>query len=191
MESSVQITGVGGIYAALSETSSRPRYAFLVLQLIAEIADGRGQAGPFVTGPSGAQEGAPVLLRDWLCAQLLPMSEQPARRMALRERVEANLKGDLTGRPEIDESHIEAAVEEQVLSVGRANVSRATSDLVRAGLVTRHYAGYATNHKNRGGGRHAVYVVKPAVLRLLRKPATKAQTISISRMPQQGELFAA
>ena len=188
MERQAQISGVGGIYAVLAEASNRPRYAFLVLQLIAEIADGRGQAGPFVASSPGA--GDPVLLRDWLCTQLLPMSEQPARRAALRGRVAAGIKDELTGRPEIDEPHIEAAVEAQVLSVGRANVSRATSDLVRAGLVTRHYAGYATNHKNRGGGRHAVYVVKPAVLRLLRKPAA-APMVSASRMPRQGELFAA
>ena len=71
-------------------------------------------------------------------------------------------------------ARIDAAVEEQVQAVGRANVSRAISDLVRAGLMTRHYAGYATNHKNRGGGRHVVYVVKPAVLRLLRRPAAAA-----------------
>ena len=48
MERQAQISGVGGIYAVLAEASNRPRYAFLVLQLIAEIADGRGQAGPFV-----------------------------------------------------------------------------------------------------------------------------------------------
>ncbi len=79
--------------------------------------------------------------------------------------------GEPTGDAKRDAARIEAAVEEQVQAVGRANVSRAISDLVRAGLMTRHYAGYATNHKNRGGGRHAVYVVKPSVLALLRKPA--------------------
>ena len=59
MERAPEITGVGGIYAVLVEASNRPRYAFLVLQLVAEIADGRGQAGPFV-----AQGGVPVLLRE-------------------------------------------------------------------------------------------------------------------------------
>lgn len=195
MEKQPQIASVGGIYAVLAEISSRPRYAFLVLQLVSEIADGRGQAGPFVVNPrmagagmSGNQE--PVLLRDWLCIQLLPMSEQPARRAALRARVAASLKDELTGNPMIDEQRLDAAVEEQVLAVGRANVSRAISDLVRAGLVSRHYAGYATNHQNRGGGRHAVYVVKPAVLRLLRRPAA-AQGTALPQMPRQGELFAA
>ena len=190
MEHHAQITGVGGIYAVLVEASSRPRYAFLVLQLIAELADGRGQAGPFVSSAGKAGAGEAVLLRDWLCTQLLPMSEQPARRAALRARVAASLSDQLTGNRAIDNAAIDAAVEEQVLAVGRANVSRATSDLVRAGLLTRHYAGYATNHKNRGGGRHAVYVVKPAVLRLLRRPAA-AQGAAFPQIPRQGELFAA
>lgn len=43
-----------------------------------------------------------------------------------------------TGNAKLDRELIDQAVEEQVLSVGRANVSRAISDLVRAGLVTRH-----------------------------------------------------
>lgn len=185
MERTQEITGLGGIYAVLVEASNRPRYAFLVLQLVAEIANGRGQAGPFV-----AQGGVPVLLREWLCSQLLPMSQQPARRAALRARVAAGLKDELTGKPEIDALRIEAAVEEQVQAVGRANVSRAISDLVRAGLMTRHYAGYATNHKNRGGGRHAVYVIKPAVLALLRGPVPLRCRAPVATNPQ-GDLFAA
>ena len=185
MEQAHDITGIGGIYAVLVETSNRPRYAFLVLQLVAEIADGRGQAGPFV-----AQGGVTMLLREWLCSQLLPMSAQPARRAALRARVAAGLKDELTGNTGIDAARVEAAVEEQVQAVGRANVSRAISDLVRAGLMTRHYAGYATNHKNRGGGRHAVYVVKPGVLSLLRKPQPLRRAGPGSANPQ-GDLFAA
>lgn len=185
MERQAQITGVGGIYAVLAEHSSRPRYAFLVLQLVAEIADGRGQAGPYVQSDGGA-----VLLRDWLCTQLLPMSEQPGRRNALRARVAAAIAADLTGDADADRVRIEAAVEEQVLAVGRANVSRAISDLVRAGLMSRHYAGYATDHVNRGGGRHAVYVVPGKVLRLLGRPVTGMRPV-IKSSQSQGELFAA
>ncbi|MDE2562800.1 MAG: hypothetical protein KGL48_11200 [Sphingomonadales bacterium] len=180
-----QIAGVGGIYAVLAAASNRPRYAFLVLQLVAEAADHRGQAGPFIL-----DSGQPVLLRDWLCMQLMPMSEQATRRAALRARVSASFEDELTGNAQVDEAMIDAAVEEQVLAVGRANVSRAISDLVRAGLVTRHYAGYATNHKNRGGGRRAVYVVKPGVLRLLRRPAAQS-TAPARSAPRQGDLFAA
>ena len=185
MEQQTQITGVGGIYAVLAEVSSRPRYAFLVLQLVTEAADGRGQAGPFV-----CRDSRPTLLRDWLCTQLLPMSEQNGRRAALRARVAASLENELTGDDARDAALIDLAVEEQVLAVGRANVSRAISDLARGGLVTRHYAGYATNHRNRGGGRHAVYVVNAGVLRLLRRPAPMLGGLPLTR-PNQGELFAA
>jgi hypothetical protein len=73
----------GTIGAILAEVSNWPRYAFLVLQLVSGIADGRGQAGPFVvnskmsgTRMSGGAE--PIVLPDWLCTQLLPMSQQPA-----------------------------------------------------------------------------------------------------------------
>ena len=150
MEQQTPITGVGGIYAVLAEVSSRPRYAFLVLQLVSEAADGRGQSGPFV-----CREG-----------------------------------NELSGDEARDAAQIDQAVEEQVLAVGRANVSRAISDLARAGLVTRHYAGYATNHRNRGGGRHAVYVVNPGVLKLLRRPAPMYGAVA-SSAAHQGELFAA
>jgi len=85
---------------------------------------------------------------------------------------------------------IESAVEEQAIAVGRTNVSRAISDLVRAGMMTRHYEGYATNHENRGGGRHAVYVVAPHVLELQQRSAVpQAPVFRTARV--QGELFAA
>ena len=90
-----------------------------------------------------------MLLRDWLCTQLLPMSEQCVRRAGLRARVTTSLQDRLTGVPEVDAARVDHAVEGQVLAVGRANVSRAISDLARAGLVTRHYAGYATTPLNR------------------------------------------
>ena len=185
MQDQTHISGVGAIYAALAAASKRPRYAFLVLQLVAEAADARGRAGPLV----GRGE-APMLLRDWLCTQLLPMSEQSVRRAGLRARVTISLQHQLTGDPDADTARVDHAVEEQVLAVGRANVSRAISDLVRAGLVTRHYAGYATNHENLGGGRHAVYVVPPGVLRALGKTVA-TQSVAASSVRRQGELFAA
>jgi len=204
MEHSTQKPGLGGIYALLSQASSRPRYAFLVLQLIAELADERGHAGPFVK-----TEGRAVLLREWLCDQLLPMSERPGRRASLRRRVEAAMAGSLSGNPELDAQRIEQAVDDQVRAVGRANVSRAVSELVKAGIVSRFYQGFATNHVHQGGGRNVVYVVKPEVLQLL--PKVRSVTIGVAlsaapppidpilvRVPQrkwggagQGDLFAA
>ena len=174
--------GLGSVYAILATNSARPRYAFLVLQLVVEVAGRDGRAGPFVSTPQG-----PMGLRDWLCTQLMPMSERNARRTALRGRVVASLHARLTGDAHRDEAIIAAAVEEHVLTVGRANVSRAISDLVKAGLLRRHYAGYATNHVNRGGGRHAVYEVAPQTLVAL----GKARVPQVSRKtPRQGELFA-
>lgn len=175
--------GLGSIFATLAASSARPRYAFLVLQLVAEAADGAGRAGPFLNLPAG-----PVGLRDWLCTQLMPMSERNVRRTALRARVVDGLADRLNGDPLHDEPIIEEAVEEHVLAVGRANVSRAISDLVKAGLLRRHYAGYATNHVNRGGGRHAVYVIEPHALAALGKGAPTAVAV---QSPRQGQLFAA
>ena len=174
--------GLGSIFATLAASSPRPRYAFLVLQLVAEASGRAGRAGPFVQTCHGA-----VGLRDWLCTQLMPMSERNVRRAALRERVIAGLSPKLNDDPQHDEPIIAAAVEEHVLAVGRANVSRAISDLVRAGLL-RHYAGYATNHINRGGGRHAVYQIEPAALAALGK---KLSPERVPTGPRQGELFAA
>jgi len=116
---------------------------------------------------------------------LVAAGEEPEERA-----IEAALRPSLTGEPELDDPRIEQAVEEQVLAVGRANVSRAISDLVRAKLMTRHYAGYATNHHNRGGGRHVVYVVEPWVLRLLRRTPEPRPTPT-ARVTGQGDLFAA
>ncbi|OYZ97473.1 MAG: hypothetical protein B7X96_02880 [Novosphingobium sp. 17-62-8] len=196
MEHKPQIRSVGSIYALLSEASRRPRYAFLVLQLVAEIADQRGHAGPFVCTDCGK-----ILLREWLCHQLLPLSEQSQRRAALRARVSASLVDSLTGDELSDTLLIEQSVEEQVHAVGRANISRAISDLVRAGLLSRHYAGYATNHRNPGGGRNAVYVVPDFVMQVLPKArgpqmVEAAPSQVLVRQPRatragQGDLFAA
>lgn len=201
MDNPKQIHRLGDVLALLSTTSRRPRYAFVVLQLITELADERGHAGPFVRSAGKIQ-----LLREWLCEQLLPISEQTGRRAALRSRVEASLAGTLSGNHEDDELRIEQAVDDQVRAAGRANISRAVSDLVRAGIMDRHYQGYATNHCNQGGGRNVVYVVKRDVLLLLSKKESTAaakstaavsQNITPAKQPwpsnknlMQGDLFA-
>jgi hypothetical protein len=79
MQSQAQLVGVGGIYAPLTDVSARPRYAFHLLQLVAELADERGHASPFVRCGN-----AQMLLRDWLSTQLLSVSEQKRRRARLR-----------------------------------------------------------------------------------------------------------
>lgn len=154
---------LGSIFQRLAAGSARPRYAFLVLNLISEAAGPAGRAGPFVERGEG-----PVMLRDWLAGELMPLSGRDRRRDALRARVMADLAPKLSGDPDKDAALIEAAVEEEALAVGKANVSRAVSDLVRAGLVRRHYAGRARNHRNRGGQRLAVYAVEPEVMAAIR-----------------------
>jgi hypothetical protein len=185
MQNQSRFSSIGAIYATLAKLSERPRYAFLVLQLVTEAADERGRAGPLVhTG-----ETSPMFLRDWLCTQLLPMSERDGRRSALRARVVEGLRDQLTGEAKHDEASIETAIAEQVLAVGRANVSRSISDLVKAGFLSRYYAGYATNHGNRGGGRHAVYVVQPQILSALGR-GVAATPRQIVQDAAQGQLFA-
>lgn len=185
MQFNTHFSGIGSIYATLAKVSARPRYAFLVLQLVTEATDAKGRAGPLVRDGSNH----PLYLRDWLCTQLLPLSERDDRRLALRARVVKTLGARLTGNLEADEAVIAEAVEEQVLAAGRSNISRAISDLVKAGFLSRHYAGYATSHANRGGGRHAVYVVEPQILAALGRPIAPIPHRP-SRVPVQGQLFA-
>lgn len=56
---------------------------------------------------------------------------------------------------------IDAEVRNRVRESGRSNVSRAVSELVRAGLLTRHYQGYRVDHQNRGAQRQEVYTITP------------------------------
>jgi hypothetical protein len=185
MQNQIFSSGIGAIYAALARVSSRPRYAFLVLQLVTEAANTKGRAGPHVRSGEGS-----MLLRDWLSTQLLLMSERDGRRATLRRRVTDILSDRLTGDPAHDQPLIESAVEDQVLTVGRANVSRAISDLVKAGLLTRHYAGYATNHCNRGAGRHAVYVLCPKTMLIFGRALPGPMTVSATTAIHQLDLFA-
>jgi hypothetical protein len=152
---------IGSILQRLAADSARPRYAFLVLNLISEAASDGGVAGPFVR-----DGGMRTPIREWLCAQLLPMSGRDTRRARLRERLRSELADAGT---QDDEARLDRAVEAHALAVGKTNVSRAVSDLVRAGLVRRHYAGWVKDHRNRGGGRHAVYTVEAEALAVLRR----------------------
>src|SRR3546814_20903427 len=63
------------------------------------------------------------------------------------------------------------------LTAGRANVSRAVSDLVRAGMLHRHYQGYRVDHYNRGARRQAVYTLS-RVARELLQTATVGRSTS-------------
>jgi hypothetical protein len=143
----------------LAGISKRPRYTFMVLNLIARAAGSSGSAGPYIR--EGDRE---IPLRDWLSGALMPMANRDARRRAVIEQVRDELirKGALPADPQLAEQCVTREVRSRLLESGRTNVSRAVSDLVRAGLLRRHYQGYAVNHENRGAQREAVYTIMPA-----------------------------
>lgn len=154
------------VLARITQTSRRPKYAFFVLQLIADAAGEGGSAGPYVK-----IGGDRVPVRDWLCDALIPTAQRDARRKANVERVREELacKQQLPVDPKEAEDVIDRALREKVRRSGRCNVSRAVSDLVRAGLVRRHYQGYRVDHHNRGAQREAVYTILPAAASALQR----------------------
>ena len=150
----------------IADFSPRPRYAFMVLNLIAKVAGGNsGSAGPYID----TEDEARVPLRDWLCDSLVPMAKRDARRLIIVEEVKASLAAQdaLPQDAEQAARAIDNEVRERVRRSGRCNVSRAVSDLVRAGLVRRHYQGYRVDHHNRGAQREAVYTITEAAARAL------------------------
>lgn len=150
----------------LAAVSSRPRYTYMVLNLIAQAAGQSNSAGPYVR-----ENGRVTPVRDWLSDALLPMAQRDFRRRAVVEQVRSDLKAKNLLPPDRDAADriVADEVRERLLHSGRTNVSRAVSDLVRAGLVHRHYQGYRVDHHNRGAQREAVYTIAPAVQRALGK----------------------
>lgn len=179
------IHDLGSVVERLALYSARPRYAFMLLQLLSEAADSRGRAGPFIR-----TENVSATIRDWLVIKLMPMSARDSRRETLRARVAEGLADSLTGIAEADDLVIKKEMDHQALMIGRQNVSRAISDLVKAGLLMRHYAGYATNHANRGAGRHAVYVLCPDTMTALGKTAITEHRHQSVDSARQRDLFA-
>ncbi|WP_443024444.1 hypothetical protein [Sphingomonas sp. Ant H11] len=95
------------------------------------------------------------------------MAKRDARRLIIVEEVKASLAAQdaLPEDPGEAAKAIDNEVRERVRRSGRCNVSRAVSDLVRAGLVRRHYQGYRVDHHNRGAQREAVYTITEAAAR--------------------------
>lgn len=172
----------------LAQASTRPRYAFMVLSLIAEAAGTNGEAGPFVR--RGGQQ---FTLRDWLCDSLAPMGGRDPRRIALAERVKSDLvlEGRMPADPRAAAALVEREVRDRVRASGKTNLSRAVSELVGAGLLRRYYKGFAIDHENRGGQRHAVYVLQGRARCLLPQRAAApgpAKPMPARKAPVQGEL---
>jgi len=155
------------LMALLAQRCSRPRYAFLMLSLLADIARDDGSAGPLV-----ARGDSFIPMRDWLCEALSPLAEKDTRRQGLADRAARDLKarGAWPHDPALAERCLEEEIKLRVLASGKTNVSRTVSELVRAGLLKRHYQGYWVDHENRGAQRQAVYILAGAARLLLRSP---------------------
>lgn len=150
----------------IAHISTRPRYTFIVLNLIARAAGRSNSAGPYIE-----DKGRAIPVHDWLSNALLPMAQRDGRRRAVVKEVRRNLdnKGLLPPNSEAADQLIAEEVRERLLHSGRTNVSRAVSDLDRAGLLQRHYQGYRVDHCNRGAQREAVYTIIPTVYAALGK----------------------
>lgn len=161
------VPGLPELVRAIAEHSARPRYTFIVLDLIARVARDNGQAGPLVRDGT-----ALVPIREWLAATIAPSATRHHQRRLTVSKVRTALaaRGMLPVDPAEAERLIEAHVSERIMETGMTAVSRAVSELVRAGLVRRHYQGFRVDHENRGAGRHVVYTVTAAV-RMALNPA--------------------
>ncbi|RUN75455.1 hypothetical protein EJC47_16410 [Sphingomonas sp. TF3] len=147
----------------VSQVSKRPRYVLLILNLIAKAAGENGSLGPYVQS-----EADHVPVRDWLCQALAPLANRDCRRAAMIAAVRSELMAKATSENAGDMAQQQAEeIEARILRSGRTNVSRAVSDLVRAGLLQRHYQGYRVDHPNRGAQREAVYTIALDVRRAL------------------------
>lgn len=144
----------------VSRVSKRPRYVLLILNLIAKAAGENGSLGPYVRND---RDQVPV--RDWLCLALAPLANRDCRRAAMIATVRSTLiaRTDAAESPRDLAQQQDEEIEARILRSGRTNVSRAVSDLVRAGLLHRHYQGYRVDHPNRGAQREAVYTIAPDV----------------------------
>ena len=140
--------------------SQRPRYTMLVLNLLARAANSKGVAGPYII-----EDGQAVPVRDWLGKAMIPMAQRHHRRQAIRKKLLDEMKREavMPANPAEVDDLIDAQMEDRLQQSARCSVSRAVSDLVRAGLVHRHYQGYRVDHFNRGAQREAVYTLMPEV----------------------------
>jgi hypothetical protein len=164
----------------LARASTRPRYAFMLLNLIAELARADGSAGPFVMCNGGS-----TLLRDWLCDALTPMGCRDPKRQALASRIRDEFERDcrLPEDPAATEALVEDEIRERVRRSGKTNLSRAVTELVKAGLLDRHYQGTFVDHRNRGAQRHVVYTLAGRARCLLSRNQPAVPSLN-----RQGEL---
>src|SRR5204863_144177 len=75
------------ILERLTIVCERPRYSFMVLNLIAQASAQTGSAGPYI------REGdRRIPVRDWLCDALVPVAQRDPRRLAIADKVRQDLE---------------------------------------------------------------------------------------------------
>lgn len=156
---------VGTILDTLSEKSTRPRYAFMVLNLLCEQAGPGNRAGPFITNP----DGQPLPLREWLGERMSRMSGRDKRRRELTRRIRASMQDRLPNDLIDAQKLVDEAVAAHVRSTGADNASRVLAELEQCGYLTRFYQGRVTNHENRGGLRNLVCILDGDAVAALRR----------------------
>ena len=70
------------ILERLTVVCERPRYSFMVLNLIAQASAQTGSAGPYIR--EGSRR---IPVRDWLCDALVPVAQRDPRRRAIADKV--------------------------------------------------------------------------------------------------------
>lgn len=160
----VDILDMPALIEKVMQVSLRPRYTLIVLNLLAKAADPKGVAGPYIL-----EKGEAVPVRDWLGRAMIPMAQRNYRRSAMRRQCLEELRAEnrLPTDPAEADTVIASMMQDRLRESARCSVSRAVSDLVRAGLVRRHYQGYCVDHHNRGAQREAVYTLTTDVLAVL------------------------
>jgi hypothetical protein len=155
---------LAAVMGVITANSARPRYTFMILELIARVADSRAQAGPYVRQGSEL-----VPIREWLASAIAPTASRHHQRKSTVNTVRRQLtaSGKLPADPDVADKLVAEEVSLRVLASGMTAVSRAVSELVRAGLLERHYQGYRVDHHNRGAQRQAVYTVTSTARRAL------------------------
>lgn len=149
----------------LSDVSTRPRYAFMILHLLAEQAGPEGRAGPIITDVDQEK----LTLREYIGKRLAKMSGRDRRRHELEARVRQELADSLPQDLFEAQQLIDREVSDRIRASGADNFSRVVTELERAGYLKRFYQGYRKNHVNRGGLRNLVCVLDPDVSAALRR----------------------
>jgi hypothetical protein len=105
---------VTAILSRLFKHSTRPRYAFMVVNLISEAAGSSGSVGPEI-----ARQGVPVAVREWLSDALAPLAERNQRRRKLAARAADDFADELPSDPAAAVRVVDEEIRDRVRRSGK------------------------------------------------------------------------